>query len=72
MRNGLQEYEYMRLLSGLHKNKDAVNNIVNNIIKTPFGGKSIGNFHVWRHDPEQWDAGRIKLGELINEAKNRK
>ncbi|MGI8635080.1 MAG: hypothetical protein ACR2KZ_06720 [Segetibacter sp.] len=72
MRDGVQEYEYMRLLSELNKNKDAGNNIVNSIIKEPFGIKSIGNLDVWSYDAEQWDAGRIKLGELINDAKNEK
>jgi hypothetical protein len=68
MRNGVQEYEYMRMLSGLDKNDDQVNNIVNSIIKEPFGDKSIGNLDVWSYDPEQWDTARIKLGELINTA----
>ncbi|MBA2563642.1 MAG: DUF4091 domain-containing protein, partial [Chitinophagaceae bacterium] len=42
MRNGVQEYEYMRLLSAIDKNNDRVNNIVNTIINQPFGDKSIG------------------------------
>jgi hypothetical protein len=67
MRDGVQEYEYMALLSGLDKNNDRVNRIVNAIIKDPFGDKSIGNLDVWSYDPEQWDAARIELGELINE-----
>ena len=61
MRNGVQEYEYMRLLSGLDKNNDRVDNIVNGIIKEPFGDKSIGNLDVWSFDAEQWDAAREKL-----------
>lgn len=69
MRNGVQEYEYMRLLSDLDKNKKRVNNIVDDIINQPFGDKSIGKFDVWIYDAEKWDAGRIKLGELINQAK---
>lgn len=68
MRNGVQEYEYMRLLSELDKNKSRTNEIVNSIIKEPFGTKSIGNLDVWSYDAQQWDQGRIKLGELINEA----
>lgn len=69
MRNGVQEYEYMRLLSDLDKNKKRVNNIVDDIINQPFGDKAIGKFDVWSYDAEKWDAGRIKLGELINQAK---
>jgi hypothetical protein len=68
MRNGVQEYEYMRLLSELDKNNIRVDSIVNKIIKQPFGDKSIGNLDVWSYDPEQWDNGRTRLGELIDAA----
>ncbi len=67
MRNGVQEYEYMRLLSDIDKNNDRVNNIVNRIIKQPFGDKSIGNLDVWSYDPEEWDKGRNEMGESINQ-----
>jgi hypothetical protein len=70
MRNGVQEYEYMRLLSQLDKNTDRTDKIINGIINQPFGRKSIGNIDVWSYDAEQWDQNRIKLGELINQAKN--
>ena len=63
--------EYMRLLSELDKNNDRVDSIVNDIIKEPFGDKSIGKLDVWSYDPEQWDASRIKLGDLIDEAKKK-
>lgn len=66
MRNGVQEYEYMRLLSELDKNKNRVDSIVNGIINQPFGDKSIGKLDVWSYNAAQWDAGRVKLGELIN------
>jgi hypothetical protein len=69
MRNGVQEYEYMRMLSELDKSDDRVNSIVNSIINQPFGNNSIGNLDVWSYDAEQWDLGRIKLGELISQAK---
>jgi hypothetical protein len=69
MRDGVQEYEYMRLLSDLGKDQNEVDKIVNDIIKEPFGDKSIGNLDVWSYDPEQWDRSRIKLGELIDQAK---
>jgi hypothetical protein len=68
MRNGVQEYEYMRLLSELDGNDDRVDKIVNSIIKQPFGKNSIGNLDVWSFDAEQWDQKRTQLGELINEA----
>ncbi len=69
MRDGVQEYEYMRLLSALDGNKSRVNDIVNTIIKDPFGERSIGNLDVWSYDAQQWDAARIKIGEMIHEAK---
>ena len=68
MRDGVQEYEYMKMLTSIDKNKDRVSNIVNKIIDRPFGDQSVGNLNVWSYDPQKWDAGRIELGELINEA----
>jgi hypothetical protein len=67
MRNGVQEYEYMRLLSDLDKSKDRVNKIVNSIIKKPFGDRAIGNLDVWSYDAKLWDQGRLQLGELISQ-----
>jgi hypothetical protein len=66
MRNGVQEYEYMRKLAGLDGGKDRVNAIVNEIIREPFGEASIGNLDVWSYDAEQWDLARIRMGELIH------
>ncbi len=71
MRNGVQEYEYMRLLSEIDKNNDRVDSIVNSIINQPFGDKSIGKLDVWSYNPEQWDRARIELGELINQMNSR-
>ncbi|MFT3704339.1 MAG: DUF4091 domain-containing protein [Agriterribacter sp.] len=66
MRNGVQEYEYMRLLAASDKNRSRADSIVNNIIKRPFGEQSIGNLDVWSFDAEQWDKSRIALGEMID------
>ena len=71
MRNGVQEYEYMRLLSELDKNSERADNIVNGVINQPFGRKSIGNLDVWSYDAGLWDQSRIKLGELIDQSKNK-
>ncbi len=68
MRNGVQEYEYMRLLSALDKNEDRVTNIVNSIIDRPFGDQSVGKVDVWSYEPQQWDSKRVQLGELINQS----
>lgn len=72
MRNGVQEYEYMRLLAKLDQSPDRVDHIVNDIIKQPFGDKSIGNLDVWSYDAEQWDQNRIKLGKLIDQTTRKK
>jgi hypothetical protein len=68
LRDGVQEYEYMRLLSELDKTTERTDKIVNTIIKEPFGNKSIGNLDIWSYDAEQWDKARIQMGELIQEA----
>jgi len=66
MRDGVQEYEYMRLLSKKEGNTLKVDSLVNRIIKQPFGDKSIGNLDVWSFDPARWDATRILLGNEIS------
>ncbi len=65
MRNGVQEYEYLRLLSELDGNSHRADEIVNSLIKEPFGVNAIGNLDVWSYDAEKWDQARIKLGGLI-------
>jgi hypothetical protein len=70
MRNGVQEYELMRLLKKLDKNDERVKTIVDEIIYEPFGEKSIGNLDVWSFDAEKWDKARIRIGDLINEQNN--
>ena len=71
IRNGVQEYEYMRLLTTRDGNRERADSVVNNIIKEPFGKKSIGNLDVWSFDAAQWDKARIALGELINQENNK-
>jgi hypothetical protein len=72
MRDGVQEYEYMRLLSELDKNRTRVDSVVNSIIKQPFGPKSIGNLDVWSFDAQKWDEARIAMGKMINEGITKK
>ena len=57
----------MRLLAQKDDNRDRVDEIVNTIIKNPFGENSIGNLDVWSFDVEQWDNARIKMGKIISE-----
>jgi hypothetical protein len=66
MRNGIQEYEYLKLLAALDKSDKNVNDIVNTIIHDPFGEQSVGNLNVWSYDAEKWDRTRILLGEKIS------
>jgi hypothetical protein len=66
MRDGVQEYEYMRLLSQKDGNNNQVDEIVNSIIKQPFGDSSIGNLDVWSFNARQWDKARILIGKKIS------
>jgi hypothetical protein len=68
MRDGVEEYEFMRLLAELDGKNERVDELVNSIIKRPFGEASIGNLDVWLFDAEQWDRQRIQLGQLIEES----
>jgi hypothetical protein len=68
MRDGVQEYEYMKLLSKIDENNVRADSVVNSIIKQPFGPKSIGNLDVWSFDAAKWDEARIAMGKMINEA----
>lgn len=71
MRNGVQEYEYLRLLEELDGNSERADEIVNSLIHRPFGDNAIGNLAVWDYNPELWDQTRIKLGELLDQAHTR-
>lgn len=68
MRDGVQEYEYMKLLAEADNSAERVDSIVNSIIKQPFGPNSIGNLDVWNYDAEAWDKSRILMGEMIDKA----
>jgi len=59
----------MRLLSELEGGDEHVNEMVNKIINQPFGDKAIGVLDIWNYDAKKWDKMRLKLGELIQEAK---
>jgi hypothetical protein len=67
MRDGVQEYEYMKLLGDADGNNNRVDSIVNTIIKKPFGPNSIGNLDVWSFDAQKWDEARIAIGKMISE-----
>jgi len=44
IRDGIEEYEYMRLLSELDGNTDRADQVINRIIKEPFGAKSLATW----------------------------
>jgi len=71
MRDGVQEYEYMRLLAQADNSTERVDSIVNSIIKQPFGPKSIGNLDIWSYDTEAWHKSRIFMGKMIEELKQK-
>jgi hypothetical protein len=66
-RDGVEEYEYLRLLSQLDGDSKRADEIVQKIVFNPYGKAAIGNLEAWNHNPEQWDAARIELGNLIEE-----
>jgi len=67
MRDGVQEYEYLKLLSSLDGNTGRADSLVREIIHRPFGKQAIGNIDVWNFDPRAWDNARIQLGEWIEQ-----
>ncbi|HEV7330829.1 MAG TPA: hypothetical protein VGN63_07315 [Flavisolibacter sp.] len=72
MRNGVQEYEYLRLLASIDKNTDRVKGFVDGLVNRPFGDQAVGNLNVWSYEPQKWDESRDRIGELINEAQKKK
>ena len=67
-RRGFQDYEYFWLLreAGLGKDADA---LVDEVVHgTLFGRASVGNTEIWKHDPDAWDAARLRAGELLHAA----
>lgn len=71
MRDGVQEYEYLRMLAALDGNNVRADSIVNTIIGEPFGDRSIGRLDVWKYDAKKWDEARTNLGALIHAAKQK-
>jgi len=71
MRDGVEEYEYFRLLGELDGSRERVDAVVNRIIKEPFGEKSIGNQDIWDYNPSKWDAAVIEVGGMIEKAVSR-
>ena len=66
LRNGVQEYEYMRLLTQLSGSREEADRIVNEIINQPFGENSFGVLKVWDYDPQKWDMARVEMGKMMH------
>ncbi len=66
MRDGIQEYEYLRLAKEGGISETTIDEIVNSLVNQPFGEASMSKLDVWNYDPQKWDETRIRLGELIS------
>jgi hypothetical protein len=67
MRDGVQEYEYLKLLAALDGSTVRADSVVNTIIGEPFGDRAIGRIDVWKYDAQKWDESRINLGTMIDQ-----
>lgn len=65
MREGVEEYAFMQLLSKLDGTTERADAIVNELVHAPWGDASIGNINVWDYNARRYDQGRIELGNLI-------
>ncbi len=66
LRRGSQDYEYFWLLSQTAGGKQKVDEAVNGVLHGSIDGKvSMGAPGMWKHDPDEWDRVRLKLGEAI-------
>jgi hypothetical protein len=70
LRRGSQDYEYFWLLSQTPAGKaivrDAVNSIIPKRLPLAYGRKiSLGSPGMWRHNPDEWDKVRLRLGDEI-------
>ncbi len=65
LRRGSQDYEYFWLLSQAG-GRQAVDEAVNAVIHGTISEKvSLGSPGIWKHDPDEWDQVRLKIGEAI-------
>ena len=66
MRRGAQDYEYFWLLSQQKDGKAQADAIANSVIYDALGNNGAwGSPSMWNHNSENWDRGRVKMGELI-------
>jgi len=69
MRRGAQDYEYFWLLSqksgGREQADEIVNSIMNDFVRVGADRASLGSPGHWKHNSEDWERARIRLGDLI-------
>ena len=67
IRRGSQDYEYFWLLARSAGGKEIVDAAVNDVLHGSFTGRksSLGAPGMWKHDPDDWDRVRLKLGDAI-------
>jgi hypothetical protein len=64
LRRGAQDYEYFWLLSQKEGSKENARRLVNSVLVDPPGHE--GEFGHWKRNAEEWDAVRIKVGEMLH------
>ncbi len=69
MRRGAQDYEYLWLLSeksGARQQADQiVDSVVNDFVRVGADRASLGSPGHWKHNSEEWERARIRLGDMI-------
>ena len=65
-RRGMQDYEYFWLLREAGKGKLADKLVDSIILVLPFGPENYRNTNIWKHNPEKWEAARIKAGQALH------
>lgn len=68
LRRGSQDYEYFWLASQAGRREEAdraVNEIVRDFLACRCEIEPLGTAGMWKHDPDEWERARVRLGELI-------
>ncbi len=67
MRDGVEEWEMLRMLSEAGAPEQA-DSAVARIIRRPFGEQSIGELDIWDYHPQHWDKAAGELAETLERA----
>ena len=67
LRRGSQDYEYFRLLSKKPGGADLADSLANSVLYQTLGTRGTwGSPGMWKHDAEQWERVRQRMGERLN------